>query len=307
MAIVSSPLRRAGHAERLTTVDHLSELRIRLLVCAATLAVAFSIGLWQSRGLLDVLNRPLQAVTAGQSAPGDQLTQALDRTAGAFGQLAQSATLTADDRHAAAVAAASLHATANGTVRPVTLGLGEPFTTSLTVALAFALIVALPVLLWQAYAFVIPAVSPAATRGVRLLLSLVPVLFAAGVVFAYVVVLPPAVRFLQGFNDGAFTTFVQARDFYRFELATMLAVGVVFQLPVGLLALARAGVVSSAGLRSRRRLAIVVLAVLAALLPGTDPVTTLLELVPLVALYELGIVLVRCSERRASRGARNTE
>jgi sec-independent protein translocase protein TatC len=189
----------------------------------------------------------------------------------------------------------------------VTLGLGEPFTTSLTVALAFALIVALPVLLWQAYAFVIPAVSPAATRGVRLLLSLVPVLFAAGVVFAYVVVLPPAVRFLQGFNDGAFTTFVQARDFYRFELATMLAVGVVFQLPVGLLALARAGVVSSAGLRSRRRLAIVVLAVLAALLPGTDPVTTLLELVPLVALYELGIVLVRCSERRASRGARNTE
>jgi sec-independent protein translocase protein TatC len=112
-----------------------------------------------------------------------------------------------------------------------TSGLGEPFSTSVTVALAFALMLGLPLLLWQAWAFVAPAVAPGDRRAARPLLALAPVLFLAGVAFAYVLVLPPAVRFLQGFNRGAFDTLVQARDLYRFELTTMLAVGAIFQLP----------------------------------------------------------------------------
>src|SRR5205085_3611876 len=129
--------------------------------------------------------------------------------------------------------------------RPTTLGLAEPFSTSVTVALAAALLLAAPLLLWQAYAFAIPAVAPAQRRAVRALLGFVPVLFAAGAAFAYVLVLPAAVRFLQGFNHGAFDVLVQARGLYRFELLTMLALGAVFQLPVALLALGRVGVISA--------------------------------------------------------------
>jgi sec-independent protein translocase protein TatC len=106
------------------------------------------------------------------------------------------------------------------------------------------------------------------------------------------------VRFLQGFNHVAFDALVQARDHYRFELATMLALGAIFQIPVVMLVLGRAGLLSSSTLRAKRRYAIVALAILAALLPGTDPVTTVLEMSPLIALYEISIVLLRTSERR---------
>jgi sec-independent protein translocase protein TatC len=135
---------------------------------------------------------------------------------------------------------------------------------------------------------------------VRPLLVLAPALFLGGIAFAYELVLPPAVRFLQGFNHGAFDALVQARDYYRFELMTMLAIGAIFQLPVVMLILGRVGVLDSRTLRSKRRYAIVALAALAAALPGTDPVTTLLETVPLVVLYELSIGMLRVSERRAA-------
>jgi sec-independent protein translocase protein TatC len=114
-----------------------------------------------------------------------------------------------------------------------------------------------------------------------------------------VLVLPPAVRFLQGFNRGAFDTLVQARDLYRFELTTRLAVGAIFQLSVVMLILGRVGLLNAATLRTKRRYAVVALAALAAALPGTDPVTTVLELVPLLGLYELSIVMLRWGERRA--------
>ena len=108
-------------------------------------------------------------------------------------------------------------------------------------------------------------------------------------------------RFLQGFNHGAFDVMVQARAYYRFELMTMLALGAMFEIPVLLLALGRVGILSSATLRRHRRHALVGLSVLAALLPGTDPVTTLLETLPLFGLYEATIVVLRLSERRGSQ------
>ena len=114
---------------------------------------------------------------------------------------------------------------------------------------------------------------------------------------------PPAIRFLQTFNSGSFDVLVQARPYYSFVTLTLLSLGILFQIPVGVLALTRAGVLTTAQLRRNRRYAIVVIAVLAMLLPGTDPVTTLIEMVPLIILYELSILLARWLDRvTAQRG-----
>jgi sec-independent protein translocase protein TatC len=302
------PLRAVGHDERLTVAQHLSELRVRLLLSVALVAVLFAGCLWQSRSLLRVLNAPLAHLrtSSATGGPDSELPEALARTAGAFTRLAHASSLAPSGRHAALSAARSLDAASRSLARPnartpVTLGLGEPFSTSITVAFAFALLLALPFLLAQAWAFVAPAIGPAERRAVRPLLIFAPALFVAGAAFGYFVVLTPAVRFLQGFNHGAFDVLVQARAYYRFELMTMLALGVMFEMPVLLLALGRAGVLSSATLRRHRRYAVVGLSVLGALLPGTDPVTTLLETLPLFVLYEATIVLLRFSERGRSR------
>ena len=299
------PLRAVAHDERLTVTQHLSELRARLLLSVAVLAVLFAGCLWQSRPLLDVLNAPLAHLRTSSPArgPGSELPQALARSAGAFTRLAHESFLGPADREAALSASRALAAASRSLARPdarapVTLALGEPFSTSITVAFAFAILLALPFLLAQAWAFVAPAIAPAERRAARPLLMLAPALFVAGAAFGYFVVLPPAVRFLQGFNHGAFDVLVQARPYYRFEIMTMLALGAMFEIPVVLLALGRAGVLSSATLRSHRRYAIVALSVLGAFLPGTDPVSTLLETLPLFAFYEATIVLLRLSERR---------
>jgi sec-independent protein translocase protein TatC len=183
--------------------------------------------------------------------------------------------------------------------RPVTLGIGEPLTTTVTVTLLFALILSLPVLLWQAYGFLIPALEREQRRYVRPLLLAVPLLFVAGVAFGYFVVLPNAVRFLQNFNSDQFNVLVQASQYYKFAATTMLAMGLVFQVPVGILAITRAGTVTPRRLRRSRRYAVALCALVAAVLPG-DPVTMLIETVPLYLLYEVGVLLASISERRAA-------
>jgi sec-independent protein translocase protein TatC len=119
----------------------------------------------------------------------------------------------------------------------------------------------------------------------------VPVLFVAGVVFCYFVVLTPALDFLLNFNADEFNTQVRARDYYSFVTLLMIAMGIGFQIPVGVLAACKLGVTSAEKLRRSRRYAIVVIAVLASLLPTLDPVTLLLEMIPLILLYELSIWL----------------
>jgi sec-independent protein translocase protein TatC len=136
------------------------------------------------------------------------------------------------------------------------------------------------------------------------LMLLVPLLFVTGVAFGYFVVLPPAIHFLQTFNSDSFDVLLQARPYYSFVALTLAALGILFQIPVAVLALTRLGIVTPASLRRTRRYAIVLIAVVAMLLPGTDPVTTLLEMVPLIALYELSILLASWLERvRARREA----
>src|SRR5690349_9881974 len=130
-----------------------------------------------------------------------------------------------------------------------------------------------------------------------------PLLFIAGVLFAYFFVLPPAVHFLQGYNSNNFDILVQAKTYYTFEIFTMAGIGLAFQLPLLLLALDRIGVINSRTLTKHWRYAVVIIAVIAAAMPGADPVSTGLEMLPLVILYIASIVLLKIADRRAAARA----
>ena len=135
-------------------------------------------------------------------------------------------------------------------------------------------------------------------------MAMVPFLFIAGVVFAYYLVLPNAINFLQNFNDDNFDILLQARDYYKFSIMVLIAMGIAFQIPIGILAVTRVGIVTPRQLRKNRRYAILVIAVLAMLLPGQDPVTMLILMAPLIVLFEGSILLaslVRSSRRAGSR------
>ena len=180
----------------------------------------------------------------------------------------------------------------------MTLGIGEPFTTTVTVSLIFALILSLPVLLLQAYGFLMPAFDPRQRRQMRPLILAIPGLFIAGVAFGYFVVLPAAVHFFQNFNSAQFNVLVQASQYYKFAATTILAMGLLFQVPVGILAITRAGVITPRQLRHNRRYAVGACALIAAVLPG-DAITMLLETVPLYLLFEASVLLATIAERRA--------
>jgi sec-independent protein translocase protein TatC len=230
-----------AYEDEVSLVDHLDELRARVVVSLAVFGVALALCFWQNQLLIELANAPLPS---------------------AHGKL-------------------------------LTLGVSEPFTTTMTVAAYGAFVLSMPIVLYQVYAYVLPAFSRRQRRTVGPLLLLVPVLFIAGIAFGYFVVLPAATQFLLNFNDSQFNIQVRAKDYYSFFGTTLLACGVVFQVPVGVLATTRLGIVKVRQLQQNRRYAYLACAVIAAALPGVDPVSMLLETAPLIALYELSIVLAR--------------
>jgi sec-independent protein translocase protein TatC len=160
-----------------------------------------------------------------------------------------------------------------------------------------ALLLVLPFLLYQAYAFVLPAFTPTERHVALPLMALVPVLFIAGVLFGYFLALPRAVNFLQNYNDGQFDILVQARDYYRFSVILLAGTGILFQVPVGVIAVVRLQVLSTRQLRQFRGYAILLFAIVAAIVtPTPDPFTMLITMAPLVVLYELSIQLARIFE-----------
>jgi sec-independent protein translocase protein TatC len=313
MATVTRPI---GHEDRLTLVDHLDELRTRLIVSGVVLAIAFGICLWQNHELLHIINKPLQTQTRKQVARGEGtvgqavlaqravLKVSID-TRAALETLAQPRSgLTPQARAQLPALIAALDRDVARIPRhpqgdaPVTLGVGEPFTTTITVALYFALVISLPFILYQLYGFIVPALKPHERRAVLPSLAAVPVLFAIGVAFGYFVVLPAAVRFFVNFNSNEFNVLVQASQFYRFAATILLAMGLIFQVPVAILAATRAGLVTVDQLRKNRRYALLVCAVIAAFLPG-DLITLMLETLPLYLLYEASILVAAFVNRRA--------
>jgi sec-independent protein translocase protein TatC len=314
---MASTLRPVAHDERLSLVEHLDELRTRLIISLAVFVVALGVCLWQSDRVLEVVNRPLQqsAVSKNSNDPLEQ--QAIYQREIAAAAAAESVFLrdmakAADDPALAAqgeaaarrwdVVARSVPKAAPR--RPVTLGVGEPFTATFRVAAAAALLLVMPFLLYQAYAFVLPAFSPRERHVALPAMLTVPFLFMAGVSFAYFVALPKAIGFLQNFNDDQFDILIQARDLYSFSIMVMGVMGLLFQVPIGIVALTRAGIVSTAQLRSGRRYAFLAIAVIAMLLPGQDPMTMAIMMAPLLVLYEASILVAALLDRRARRADR---
>jgi len=244
-------VRSVSHEDHLTLVEHLDELRSRLILCLVVLGAALALCFWQNHLLLEIASGPLP------------------------------------DQHK----------------RLITFGVTEPFTTTLTVAAYGAIILCLPVFLHQLYAYVLPAFSDAERRVILPILLLFPVLFLAGLAFAYFVVMPAAVKFLLNFNDTQFNVQVRASDYYSFFSTTELACALVFQMPLLILAVTRLGIVKVEQLSSNRRYAYLAIAIVAAALPGVDPVSMLIEMVPLLVLYELSILLARALGRPRESGS----
>jgi sec-independent protein translocase protein TatC len=187
--------------------------------------------------------------------------------------------------------------------KPVTLGVAEPFTITLTVSLYAGFVLALPVVLWQLWLFFAPAVDPRSERRVLGLAAFAVVLAAGGVAFGYWILLPRAVHFLTNYDNRHFQHLIQARPYYNFIVTVLVGIVLVFQTPLVVLGLVYLGVLSSRTLRRQRRMGYLITAAVALALPGPDPVTTFLELLPMWALFEGSIWLAVLFERRQARAA----
>jgi sec-independent protein translocase protein TatC len=318
---MATALRPIHHEDRLSLVEHLDELRTRLIISLVVFLAAFAVCFWQNDRILDIMDRPLEksAFTKNSEDPLERTAQyqqslkTLSLQLEVVGrEMARSDGLspalrdqwTALSRQARVTADAAPKATGR---RPVTLGVGEPFTVTFRVVGYAALLLSLPFLLYQAYAFVLPAFSPRERQVALPLMAMVPFLFVAGVVFAYYAVLPNAINFLQNFNDDNYDILLQARDYYKFSIMVLMAMGLLFQVPIGILAVTRVGIVTPRQLRKNRRYAILVIAIVAMLLPGQDPVTMLMLMAPLVVLFEGSILLAALVDRRVQRARAREE
>lgn len=188
----------------------------------------------------------------------------------------------------------------------VTLGVTEPFLTSIKVSFYAAVAVTLPVVLWQLWSFLAPAVDDHTQRVIGMFVVIATMLFSLGVAFSYTVVLPRALDFLVGFDDNLYDEQIRASYYLSFVTLVLLATGLAFEMPIFILALVRLGVLTSDRLRRNRRIGIVLMVVFAILLPTVDPVSLAFEVVPLLALFEMSIWLSVLMERRWERSYRES-
>jgi sec-independent protein translocase protein TatC len=242
--------RRLAPGESVTLVEHLDELRSRLIFALIAIGIGFAVAFVFQEDLLDWLSQPLPAAREGEL---------------------------------------------------ITIGVTEPFFTSVKVALAAGFAFALPVILWQLWNFLAPAFEEHTQRVVSVFVLCATVLFAAGVAFGYYVVLPKALSFLTNYNQDFFEIQIRASYYYSFVSLGLLGIGLMFELPVFILALVRLGVVSSAGLRRNWRVGVALVVVAAAMLPTVDPISLAFEVVPLLVLYALSVALAVLFERRWER------
>lgn len=238
--------RRLGHADRVTLVEHLDELRTRLVVSLVAVVAALTVT-WIFRDtLVGWLNRPL---------PSDKR-------------------------------------------EPLTFNPLEAFSTSFMVAFYAALALALPVLLWQLWSFLAPAFAEPSQKVVVRLVFAATALFALGMSFAYWVALPAAIPFLLDFDSDLYNNQIRAGPYYSFAATSIFGLGLLFELPIVILGLVRLGIITSATLRHNRRIGVGLCIVAGVLLPGVDFVSTAIQTIPILLLFELSIWNAAFFERR---------
>lgn len=238
--------RRLSHGEEATLVEHLGELRARIVISLAAIAVGFVVAYIFHENLIRWLEDAL---------PPDHR-------------------------------------------KLTTLSPAEPFLTSMWISLYAGFLLASPVVLYQVWAFFAPAFAVHTQRVVVGLAAFAAVLGALGLAFGYFIALPAAVHFLTNYDSNIYHIQIQAKPYLSFATVVLFAVTIVFEVPIVILGLVRIGVLSSAKLRRNRRIGYVVMAAIAVALPGVDPVTTTLEMVPLMLLFEGSIWLSVLMERR---------
>jgi len=177
-------------------------------------------------------------------------------------------------------------------------GVAEPFTVSIAVSLYAGVVASSPIILWQLWAFFAPAVDRHSERKVLGLVVFAAVMAGAGLAFGYWILLPRAIHFLTNYDSKHFIHLIKASTYYSFVVTVLLGIVIVFQLPLVVLGLVSLGVLSSRTLRRHRRTGYFITAVIALALPGPDPITTFLELLPMWALFEGSIWLAVLFERR---------
>jgi sec-independent protein translocase protein TatC len=243
--------RRLRHGEEATLVEHLDELRSRIIVALLVVVVFTIVAFVFQHDILRWLNAPL---------PPRRRAQGI-----------------------------------------LTLGVAEPFLITFKISMWVGFGAAFPFVLWQIWSFFAPAVAEHTQRVLIGFVAFASALLVAGVVFGYYIVLPKALSFLTNYNDQTFNIQIQASSYYSFVLLVLVGMGVVFELPIFVLALVRLGILTSYRLRHTRRVGYFIVAVVAVALPGIDPVTTTLEAIPLFALYEGSIWLSVALERYWNR------
>jgi sec-independent protein translocase protein TatC len=240
--------RRLNHGEEATLVEHLGELRTRLLIALGSVALFVPLTYAFHERLVRWLSRPLP-----------------------------------DDK------------------KLVTLGVAEPFTTSVKVALFAAVALALPVLLYQFWSFLAPAFEQHTQRVVSTFVLFATALFAGGVAFGYFLVLPRAIGFLTDYDTDLYEIQIRASYYFSFVTFGLFGMGLVFELPIFILALVRLRVLSADTLRRNRRMGWFLAVLGAVLLPTVDLVSLFFETVPILVLFELSIWLSVVMERRWER------
>jgi len=238
--------RRLGHADRVTLVEHLDELRTRIIISGVALFGALVVT-WIFRGtIIGWLNRPLP----------------------------------------------------EGKKQPITLNPLEAFSTSFKVAFLAALAITLPILLWQLWGFLAPAFEETSQAVVAKLVFAGTLLFAGGAAFAYWVALPAAIPFLLDFDSELYTNEIRAGPYYSFAATSIFGMGILFELPIVILALVRLGITSSAQLRRNRRIGLGLCVIAGVLLPGVDFVSTAIQTIPILLLFEVSIWVAAFFEKR---------
>ena len=238
--------RRLTHGEEATLVEHLGELRTRLLISLGSVAVFLPFTYAFHERLVRWLTGPLP-----------------------------------DNK------------------KLVTLGVTEPFTTSVKVAIFAAL--ALPVILYQLWSFLAPAFEEHTQRVVSTFVLLATGLFAGGVAFGYFIVLPRAVSFLTSYDTDLYEIQIRASYYFSFVTLGLFGMGLIFELPIFILALVRLRILTADRLRRNRRMGWFLAVLGAVLLPTVDLVSLFFETIPILALFELSIWLAVLMEKRWER------